>query len=550
MPTVPIFQETDPGVASVSPTSLPAVKVGSEATAETFGAGNERVQSAVEKNVEVINSISDQEKDRANKLASIVMARKLSDLETSIQDDPQKGGVLALKGQDALHAPEVAQDLWKKGTDDISKLATNPTLLAFYKEREGQHWQNLNSNVQKHMASEQFKFANEESAAAVKGEQDAAALNYSDPDRPAQAIANQTDTILKWAKINGIPANSPIIDEKIDDAMSKTFIGMTQSMVANKDFKTARGFLKANQDKISPPSSRITLENEIKQGEIYSIVQQVSEEADSMRLSNGDIDKTRLNDAVKGMKLPPDQEYAVMTHVDRLAAVDHAERIQRDAANQTEFVNKLIEAQSQGVPYDQALKLASQYGKDAMTVAQFQADVAKVYASPQDKFSSWITRQPQATQTAWAQAESMVAKKYPTNLTWDIGGNRVSAQKEALAELKTAVLGKNSDQIRDIATEKLKDVPNPNAFTLFGVGLWNRTKPSLYMDAEKEQMIGEAYAKIEKDFNTPEHPDAVSQARAWLATHKDKDGKPFVISPLNLKIFLEEHRNGTNEPQK
>lgn len=543
MPIAPVFQESDPGSASVAPGGLPAARLSGDATAETFGGGNEKVQAGIDKNTETILAIADQERDRANKLASIVISRKLSDLETAIQVDHQNGGVMMLKGQDAVNASDVATDLWKKGTDKIAPMATNPALMAFYKEREEQHRQNLNSNVQHHMASEQMKYADDETNAFLESEQHAAMLNPTDPDRPAQAIGNQVDAILKWGKINGIPSDSPVITAKIEDATSKTLVGMTQSLTASGLFEDASAFLKKNESRIFPPSARETLENSIKQGKIYATVKEVSQAADGMRLSNGQIDKTALNIYIKNLKLPPDQEYAVMSHADHLAQVDYTELVQRRAAVETDFANKLIDWQSKGVPVDQTLKLAAQSGWDDLSRSQMQAMVYKIYANPEEKFNTWIGKQNQATQTAWAQAESMVTTKYPKSTVWDIGGNKVNAQKEALAELKNAVLGKSADQIRQITEEKLKNVPNPNAFSLFGVNLWNKTKPSLYMDAAKNQMISEAYGKIEKDFNTPDHPDAVSQARAYMATHRDKDGKPFIISPANLLKFLQDNLN-------
>lgn len=281
------------------------------------------------------------------------------------------------------------------------------------------------------------------------------------------------------------------------------------------------------------PDDAAALKKTIDGKKLYDIVNNVSAVANDFRMSDGMIDRAKLGTYVKGLKLPAEQEYQVMSHVDHLAAVDWTELQQRRQNAEREFTNEVVVAHSQGVPYDQALKIPAKHGWDTTSVANMQAEVTKLYASPEDKFTTWLSRQPEPTQGAWAETVNLVKAKYGSSLG-TVAGVRQKLADAALTELKQAALGKSADQIRQITADKMQKVTiGPGA--IWG-SIWPDKAPGWKADAELRHGLSQANSLLERDYG----PDRVGRAKAFLATSRDKQGRPIPITPANLKRVLDE----------
>lgn len=275
---------------------------------------------------------------------------------------------------------------------------------------------------------------------------------------------------------------------------------------------------------------------------LYERIKDVTAVADNMRLSDGLIDRGRVNEYVRSLKLPADEEYSLISHVDHLAMVDYSITMKKRQDAQRDFTNDLVTSQSQGIPYDQALKIPAKYGWDATSIANMQAEVTKIYASPEEKFTTWISRQPQATQGAWAEATNTVKQKYGNSVA-TIAGTQQKMADAALTELKQDCLGKSADQIRDIVKTKLDKVTiGPGA--IWG-NLWPDKETAWKADANLRQGISEANMLLEKDYGA----DRVGQAKTFLATSRDKDGRAIPTTPANIKRVLDEWVRTKQKPR-
>jgi hypothetical protein len=296
------------------------------------------------------------------------------------------------------------------------------------------------------------------------------------------------------------------------------------------DPKAAEKLVDGVKDRLSP-EAYAEMHQQVIGKQIYDIVQDVGNKAKStFRMADGMIDRARVDAYVDSMKLQPQIAYQVKRDVDRMAMVDYSEIMKRRQDSERNFTNELVAAQAKGVPYDQALKLAPKYGWDNTAIANMENEVTKIYANPADRWSSWLSKQPQATQGAWQYVEQLVKSKYPTGTKGEVAGVKgVDMYKSAITELQQDLIGKTPDQMRDIAKQKLeKVVVGPGA--IWGM-IWPNKAEGWRADADTRQGFSEAFTKLGAD---PAYGfERVQQAKARLA----QDGVP--VTPQNVKTLLD-----------
>lgn len=534
MPTAPTYQDTDPGVGTVSPTLITTAHIASDAPLAAFG-GGEKVQEGADRLTETSASISGQWKERADKLASIVMSKKLSELETDTQYNKEYG-VMNLRGADAVKAPDKAQELWKKGTDDISKTVSNPAQQMYFNEMSEQHWQNLNSNLQHHVSSEMLKYSQDQADAANTSEINAAGLAASsnDPERVALAMGNITSTIIKKNQIMGIPADSPVTKSDIAEGISKLHVGVVQSLLANEKTKEAEIYFDKNKGSIYPANVRNALEDKVRQESLYNIMQDVSSFADKHRLDDGLIDIEAAHEYVKSLKLPAREQYQAESHIRSIVYVDNAETKEIQNDKMKSAIEQMMADEKKGVPLVEAQHRASQFAYNNESAQKIQDMGLSIYSSPEEKFKAWLDHSPQAVQGAVAEMENIVKTKYGKNPII-IGGVPQDQATVALTELKEKVLGKTPDQIRQITTDAMKSVPTtkwaPLGFRL--PDFIQRHQPQFAVDANDAQLESAKWSQMRKDFGSA-NVDAAMTKIALDTKNKS------MITPENVKGVLDD----------
>lgn len=248
----------------------------------------------------------------------------------------------------------------------------------------------------------------------------------------------------------------------------------------------------------------------------------------NFKLSDGMVDTEKAVSYIMKMPLQADEKEQVLHFVHGMISVSNSELHQQREATDRSFTNDLVTQQSKGLPYQDALLMAAKYGRDATDIADKQNTVTELYTGKQNAFDTWIHKQPEATQAAWAYAEETIKGKYGTNMGTVPGyPNSVKLADAAINELKQGALGKTPDQIRQLVNDKLKEVAvGPG---LIWRNIWPSKDQAWKVDAGVRQGLSTAVSQLEKDYGV----DHVSQARQFLIRNQQP------ITPRNLKAVLD-----------
>jgi len=356
------------------------------------------------------------------------------------------------------------------------------------------------------------------------------AATLSDPKDLAKAITVAQAATTGAAMHLG---QSPDVVDIQNKTLAAKMVHASVMGVLDQNPTAAQAVFDANKDKMLQNDVEAT-QKLIDGQKIYVLTRDVwnSIAADpTFRLADGMVDRAKADAYVRSLKLEPKMEYEVMSHLDHRAMVDYSETMRKRQDAERSAVNEIIDAQSKGVPYDQALKIPSKYAWDTVSTANLEAEVTKLYANPQDRFNAWINRQPQPVQAAWAETMNTVKTKYGSSMG-KVAGTQEKLSDAAINALKEDCLGKTADQIRDITKTKLdKVVVGPYSF--FGITLpINKTETGWKVDVQTEKGFSEAYMKLAKD---PAYGfDRVEQAKAFLARNRK------AVTPSNVKRALDE----------
>lgn len=523
MPVVPVPTYTRENVSgpSVGPAAVPSIRQSPEVSAAAFGASDLTPSTNVA--ATAISRVADEARNKANAVVVQDAENKLAALHTDLQYG--KDGAMNKKGKDAIGLYESVKEKWDKGSQDIAGSLFNDDQRAAFSKLSSNYWQNLDTNIQKHTSEQILAYAADTYESGLKNQQTMAAANAATGDsrQVGDSIGKQHAIILNMAAQFGKPEEW--VTQKSKEAVSDTYVEVIKAMLANDQTKTARGFFDKNKTAITPDKA-LAIDGAIDGKMIYNTVEKVSAAIQGMRTETGMIDKVKADDYIKSLNLKPEDSYKVSSHVSHLIAVDAAQITQQRTEAERSFANELIAAQAKGVTYDQALKIPAKFGWDTTSIAQMQSEVTKIYASPSEKFNTWLERQPQAVQSAWAESQNTVKAKYGTTMG-EVGGIKQKLADAAINELKQDVLGKNADTIRQITADKLKNVVVSPGM-IFG-SWWPNTAPGWKVDASTRRGLSEAYSLLEKDYG----PDMVGQARTWLATNN----KP--VTPSNVKKLMD-----------
>lgn len=311
----------------------------------------------------------------------------------------------------------------------------------------------------------------------------------------------------------------------------KAYAGlMTKAAVsayAEKDPMTAKVMLEGMKDGITnyPDLTKMVDGKllEVKKFAAWNAVQ-------GFRNADGTMDNTKIEKWAMGQKLQADEKMAVFTFLRGMSAVEDSNLKERKDQNEKGFVDELIQAQSQGVPYQDALLLASKRGGSLAEISTRQNTVTQLYTGATSNFDLWINKQPEPTQAAWAYATDTIKGKYG-NTTGDVPGygNQVKLADAAIAELKTEAMGKSPEQIRKLVNDRMKDVViQPRRFW------FDKKGASWQLEAGVQQGKAEALVRLEETYG----PESVARARIRLAALK----KP--VTPVNIKLALDAAAQG------
>lgn len=237
MPRVPQYQQ------QVGVQNLPSARERNFITPEVLGAD---VARGVGQAANMLAGIAQKEQEKADVAALMDADRQLADLELRLFNDPEKGAY-ATRGRDAFGLPDRVFPEWDKSVSDIEARLTPAQRAAFQRQAQGRRT-DLQRGLSRHILQESDRYYTAESQAYINTAVDAAAANYTDPER----VATELDRIARGViSAPGMEGASPtVVNEAIRAAQSKALRAVTERIMLD-DPTGAETYLLRNQDRMA-----------------------------------------------------------------------------------------------------------------------------------------------------------------------------------------------------------------------------------------------------------------------------------------------------------
>jgi hypothetical protein len=183
---------------------------------------------------------------RQDQIAVLEADRKLSEWENKRLYDP-KDGALGVKGKDAFGLPDTVNKEYTDFTTELEKSLANERQRDVFRRAASSRSKDINTTLSRHVFTEVRNFDNSETTNYLKNSQQAAALNYNDPNRVGLEIERQHAAISDFAKRNGI-VGSETEKQMRAQAISDTHVGVIDRFLANGQDQAASDYFNGKGD--------------------------------------------------------------------------------------------------------------------------------------------------------------------------------------------------------------------------------------------------------------------------------------------------------------
>ncbi len=361
---------------------LPNVHFDAAATIDDFGGGQslESMGRATQGVAQTAQDIAGQEKQQADQIVNLSNASKFQDQMNQAQIQ-----IGLMKGQDALKAPDVAQQLYSQAVQSVSAGVNNDAQKAMFARTSAEGLEQLNKFTQQHVSTQIQSFADNETQSYLNTSRPAAGLNATDDDRVQFELDNQTAVTQDYAARKGIPQNSQQYQDLLPANLSTTNRAVIQARL-DKDspdnVEQAKAYFDDHKDQLTAQDS-LTMSKAIDSAETVTLGMKIWNQVKDMTLSDGMPDEAKMEATIMGN---PDLSDARKIEITQFVKARDRERIlqthMEDADNDNQFYNALTQARKQGAPLQDALKLAPQYANDDYDQDAKEGVIRQKYAPP------------------------------------------------------------------------------------------------------------------------------------------------------------------------
>src|ERR1019366_3730131 len=185
--------QTPEGV-NVQPSAPSGARVHVNAPIEAFGGGRADRTFDVSGVERTMVGLYEEAHKNANEVAVNDADNQLTSLSTKLLYDPDTGA-LNQRGKNAFAVPEKVGADWDKGVSDIASKLPDPMQKEAFAHRVVARWQAVNEAVHRHVSSERQQYEQQTTNDFIRTRQDDALLNYTDPQKVDQAVAEQQAVI-------------------------------------------------------------------------------------------------------------------------------------------------------------------------------------------------------------------------------------------------------------------------------------------------------------------------------------------------------------------
>jgi hypothetical protein len=260
MPRMPVYtQQTTadgPGLAA-NASGVRVVGVGEGL--ERFGRALEQVGNKVQA-----------ERDE---LAIMEADRALNEWETSTLYDPEKG-MLTRNGKAAQGASVEARTAFKQQVDTLgAKLG--PRAAAQFRKLAATREQDIVRTLSRHELNQLASYSDAETKAYIQGSVEAAANNYTDPERTEGELIRQRAAIVTNAERLGLPP--AVMQQQLEAAHSATRAAVIDRMLATGDYAGAETYYGKHADQIDG-EQHARLQESIRRGTLRGKSQETADQ--------------------------------------------------------------------------------------------------------------------------------------------------------------------------------------------------------------------------------------------------------------------------------
>jgi hypothetical protein len=233
MPTVPRYDSFQ-----VQESPLPSGEQQVALRPDAFGAAIGEGLGAIGKQVA---EVAEQEVIKAEEISLLEAERKFQEWELKNVE-----AALNMRGKDAIALPDKFYPEMDRAVSDIAQSIPSERARLKFQERSLGKTRGISLTINRHVRSEIDQHDAAETQALIANSQQAAAMNYNDPERIAEEIDAQHEAIL--ARAQRIGADSEVIEQLTTDATSKTHVGVVSRMLQAEQYGMAREYFDANSE--------------------------------------------------------------------------------------------------------------------------------------------------------------------------------------------------------------------------------------------------------------------------------------------------------------
>lgn len=217
------------------------VRVNTEAPLEAFGGGAsvERANAATRGFAETAIRFEEQERNRANDLATKEAYFNLVRKKQELIYDP-KTGAMNRRGKDAFNVSNEYGETFDKSADEIEKGLANEPQRQMFREMRLRERLELTGQLERHTFNEARQYEKETTEAGLAVARDEAVLNFRDTKKIQDSIGLQRTLIMDQAQKNG--EDAALVELKIKRAESQTHASVIRRMLANGDDVQAKKY--------------------------------------------------------------------------------------------------------------------------------------------------------------------------------------------------------------------------------------------------------------------------------------------------------------------
>jgi soluble lytic murein transglycosylase len=242
MPTVPTYD-----VPLVQPEGLPGVRQSVPASAgqlSDLGRAAMSAGSAIERMV-----VDEQQKANMVRVDDALNKTKL--LISDATYDPQSG-YLAKRGQDAFPQDKPLDAVYgekvQQGVQQIADSLGNEEQKREYIRHANAALTDFRVGIQRHSAQEFQRFGMATNQATIEVSTDSAARAWNNPEAIRSNLDAAHEAVLKDAKLQGVPEDSPLVKQRVMDVESAVHTAVIKSALENDQPDYAGLYFRVNSD--------------------------------------------------------------------------------------------------------------------------------------------------------------------------------------------------------------------------------------------------------------------------------------------------------------